>query len=133
MPYLFQIMQIRDNVCYNIFADFSLINATIYSNSPAAIYGGAANSKIINSIIIGNGHTAALTDYQGQTTNSLLDVPVEKGYKGQLFDATSNPTGPGTYVPDDVFVSPTSGNLHLKVGEQQLMQGIQMQIVLPQI
>ncbi|WP_160169423.1 InlB B-repeat-containing protein [Lysinibacillus sphaericus] len=106
----------KGSALYNIFADFSLINATIYSNSPAAIYGGAANSKIINSIIIGNGHTAALTDYQGQTTNSLLDVPVEKGYKGQLFDATSNPTGPATYVPDDVFVSPTSGNLHLKVG-----------------
>ncbi|CAM5475869.1 SLH domain-containing protein OS=Lysinibacillus sphaericus OX=1421 GN=LS41612_16060 PE=4 SV=1 [Lysinibacillus sphaericus] len=32
------------------FADFSLINATIYSNSPAAIYGGAANSKIIKII-----------------------------------------------------------------------------------
>ncbi|MFJ7839830.1 InlB B-repeat-containing protein [Lysinibacillus sphaericus] len=106
----------KGSALYNIFADFSLINATIYSNSPAAIYGGAANSKIINSIIIGNGHTAALTDYQGQTTNSLLDVPVERGYKGQLFDATSNPTGPATYVPDDVFVSPTSGNLHLKVG-----------------
>ncbi len=106
----------KGSALYNIFADFSLINATIYSNSPAAIYGGATNSKIINSIIIGNGHTAALTDYQGQTTNSLLDVPVERGYKGQLFDATSNPTGPATYVPDDVFVSPTSGNLHLKVG-----------------
>ncbi|WP_337983496.1 InlB B-repeat-containing protein [Lysinibacillus sp. C5.1] len=106
----------KGSALYNIFADFSLINATIYSNSPAAIYGGAANSKIINSIIIGNGHTAALTDYQGQTTKSLLDVPVERGYKGQLFDATSNPTGPATYVPDDVFVSPTSGNLHLKVG-----------------
>ncbi|TKI67257.1 InlB B-repeat-containing protein [Lysinibacillus varians] len=106
----------KGSALYNIFADFSLINATIYSNSPAAIYGGAANSKIINSIIIGNGHTAALTDYQGQTTKSLLDVPVERGYKGQLFDATSNPTRPATYVPDDVFVSPTSGNLHLKVG-----------------
>ncbi|WP_201262155.1 InlB B-repeat-containing protein, partial [Lysinibacillus mangiferihumi] len=106
----------KGSALYNIFADFSLINATIYSNSPAVIYGGAANSKIINSIIIGNGNTAALTDYKGQTTNSLLDVPVERGYKGQLFDATSNPTGPAMYVPDDVFVSPTSGNLHLKVG-----------------
>lgn len=100
--------------------DISLMNATIYANGPTAIRGGTVNSKIVNSIIIGNANTASYADYLGKMTNSLVDVLVGKG---QLFDADGNPIGSETYTPDDIFVNPTEANLHLKTGSPAIDMG----------
>ncbi|TKI48052.1 InlB B-repeat-containing protein [Lysinibacillus tabacifolii] len=103
---------------YNyINGDVSIINATISDNGPIAIVGGSENSKIINSIIIGNGNSVALSNFLGKVTNSLLDVFANGlGYKGQLYDANEKPISQAIYTLEDVFLNPISGYYHLKLG-----------------
>lgn len=103
---------------YNyINGDVSIINATISDNGPIAIVGGSEKSKIINSIIIGNGNSVPLSNFLGKVTNSLLDVFANGlGYKGQLYDANEKPISQAIYTLEDVFLNPISGYYHLKLG-----------------
>ncbi|KYG91088.1 hypothetical protein A0U40_16090 [[Bacillus] sp. KCTC 13219] len=104
--------------------NINLMNATIYANGPAAIHGGAAHSQIVNSIIIGNANTGALTNFGGKVVNSLVDVLAGSGiHKGQLFDASGDPISLATYMPEDVFVHPAGANLHLKIGSPAIDVG----------
>ncbi|WP_342471674.1 InlB B-repeat-containing protein [Metasolibacillus sp. FSL H7-0170] len=104
--------------------NISLMNATVYANGPAAIHGGAAHSQIVNSIIIGNANTGALTNFGGKVVNSLVDVLAGSGiHKGQLFDASGDPISLATYMPEDVFVHPADANLHLKIGSPAIDVG----------
>lgn len=64
-------------VLYNINSSLTLLNGTISGNqlkgAKGAIVGGNYQSKIQNSIIVGNHNKPALSNYTGTIANSLLE------------------------------------------------------------
>ncbi|WP_081797020.1 InlB B-repeat-containing protein [Bacillus ndiopicus] len=106
---------------YNNKSSPSLINITISGNS-SAIYGGEANSKIQNSIIVGNDGKRALTNYSGMIENSLLDVDTGGQVLAKFYRSTTD-IQPDTYTPEDIFIDPSQQDYQLRAGSPAINTG----------
>ncbi|QPR69777.1 InlB B-repeat-containing protein [Lysinibacillus macroides] len=100
-----------------------LTNVTMSGNKGTnAIYGGSANSKIQNSIIVGNDGNSVLTYYSGTIENSLLDVK-EGGKVLAKFHQSIADIQPDTYTPEAIFIDPSQRNYQLRAGSPAINKG----------
>ncbi|MEK5231247.1 InlB B-repeat-containing protein [Lysinibacillus sp. FSL K6-0232] len=101
----------------------TLTNVTMIGNKGTnAIYGGSANSKIHNSIIVGNAGNPALANYSGTIENSLLDVE-ENGQVLAKFHQSTTDIQPDTYTPDAIFIDPNQQDYQLRAGSPAINKG----------
>lgn len=104
-------------VLYNINSSLTLLNITISGNqlkgAKGAIVGGNSQSKIQNSIIVGNHNEPALSNYTGTIANSLLDVE-ENGTVLAKFHNTKSDVETDTYKPEALFIDPSQSDYRLR-------------------
>ena len=111
---------------YNINNSPTLTNVTISGNqskgTKGAIYGGDMQSKIQNSIIVGNHNEPALSNYTGTIANSLLDV-VENGAVLAKFHKTNSDIETDTYEPEALFTNPIQSDYRLRANSPAINKG----------
>ncbi|MGG2108038.1 InlB B-repeat-containing protein [Lysinibacillus pakistanensis] len=111
-------------VLYNINSSPTLLNVTISGNQGArgAIVGGNSQSKIQNSIIVGNHNNPALSNYTGTIANSLLDVE-ENGTVLAKFHKSKSDVETDTYQPEDLFINPSQSDYRLRANSPAINKG----------
>ncbi|WP_083448426.1 InlB B-repeat-containing protein [Lysinibacillus macroides] len=99
----------------------TLTNVTMSGNKGTyVIYGGDANSKIQNSIIVGNNGEPALHSNVGGTIgNSLLDVEEN----GEVVAKFSGEIQGETYTPEAIFMDPNQQDYQLRIKSPAIDRG----------
>ena len=113
-------------VLYNINSSPTLTNVTISGNqsmgTKGAIFGGNSQSKIQNSIIVGNHNEPALSNYTGAIANSLLDVE-ENGTVLAKLHNTKSDVETDTYKLEALFIDPSQSDYRLRANSPAINKG----------
>ncbi|MGG2053615.1 InlB B-repeat-containing protein [Lysinibacillus pakistanensis] len=111
---------------YNINNSSTLTNVTISGNqsmvTKGAIYGGNSQSKIQNSIIVGNHNEPALSNYTGMIAHSILDVE-ENGAVLAKFHKSKSNIETNTYKPEAIFINPSQSDYRLRANSPAINKG----------